>query len=78
MTHEESWNKNFELLKAYIEEHHHLPDKKKVENRGLLWWAKAQRKKIKEGTLDDEKKSLFLQLLDTRSTEHSGGRRNEK
>ena len=42
MTHEESWNQNFELLKAYIEEHHHLPDKKKVENRGLLSWAKYQ------------------------------------
>lgn len=46
MTHEESWNKSFELLKAYIEEHHHLPDKKKVESRGLLSWAKYQRKRI--------------------------------
>lgn len=27
MTHEESWNQNFESLKAYIEEHHHLLDK---------------------------------------------------
>ena len=33
MTHEENCHHNFELLKAYIEEHHHLPDKKKVENR---------------------------------------------
>lgn len=46
MTHEESWNRNFELLKAFIEEHHHLPDKKKVESRGLLSWAKYQRKRI--------------------------------
>lgn len=40
MTHEKSWNQNFELLKTYIDEHHHLPVKRKVENRGLLSWAK--------------------------------------
>ncbi len=27
MTNEESWQQNFELLKAYIEEHHQLPEK---------------------------------------------------
>ena len=75
MTHEESWNQNFELLKAYIEDHHHLPDKKKVENRGLLSWTKFQRKKIKAGTLDEEKTRLFLELMDSRSKEHTGGRR---
>lgn len=74
MTHEDSWNQNFELLKAYIEEHHHLPDKKKVENRGLLSWAKYQRKRIKAGALDEEKTRLFLELMDSRSKEHCGGR----
>lgn len=67
MTHEESWYKNFELLKEYIGEHHHLPDKKKVENRGLLNWAKYQRKRIKAGALDEEKTRLFLELMDSRS-----------
>lgn len=75
MTHEESWQQNFELLKSYIEEHHHLPDKKKVENRGLLWWAKAQRKKIKLGALEEDKRRLFEELMDSRSKEHTGGRR---
>ena len=75
MTHDESWHQNFELLKAYIEEHHHLPDKKKVENRGLLSWAKYQRKRIKAGALDEEKTRLFLELMDSRSKEHTGGRR---
>lgn len=75
MTHEEGWNQNFGLLKAYIEEHHHLPDKKKVENRGLLSWAKYQRKRIKAGALDEEKTSLFLELMDSRSKEHTGGKR---
>lgn len=75
MTHEESWQQNFESLKAYIEEHHHLPDKKKVENRGLLSWAKYQKKRIKAGALDEEKKRLFEELMDSRSKEHNGGRK---
>lgn len=75
MTHEEIWHQNFELLKAYIEEHHHLPDKKKVENRGLLSWAKYQRKRIKAGALDEEKKLLFEELMESRSKEHTGGRK---
>lgn len=72
--HDEKWLANYEALKAYIEEHHHLPDKHKIENRGLLSWAKYQRKKIKEGTLDAEKRVQFESLLATRSTEHTGGR----
>ena len=80
MTYEEGWKQNFELLIAYIEEHHHLPDKKKVENRGLLSWAKYQRKRIKAGELDEEKKRkekkrMFLELMDSRSKEHTGGKR---
>lgn len=74
MPHEESWHQNFELLKAYIDEHHHLPDKKKVENRCLLSWAKYQRKRIKAGALDEEKTRPFLELMDSRSKEHCGGR----
>lgn len=75
MTHEESWHQNFEMLKAYVDEHHHLPDKKKIENRGLLWWAKAQRKKIKLGALEEDKRRLFEELMESRSKEHTGGRR---
>ena len=69
-----NWFQNYEALKAYIQERGHLPDKHVVTNRSLLSWAKYQRKKIKEGTLDDEKQELFELLLATRSTEHTGGR----
>ncbi|MBQ0164179.1 MAG: helicase associated domain-containing protein [Bacteroidales bacterium] len=71
---DERWT-NYEALKAYILLRGHLPDKHVVENRALLSWAKYQRKKIKEGTLDAEKLELFESLLATRSTEHTGGRR---
>ena len=70
-----NWYQNYEALKAYIQERGHLPDKHVVENRALLSWAKYQRKKIKEGTLDEEKLELFESLLATRSTEYTGGGR---
>lgn len=72
---DDKWLTNYEALKAYILERGHLPDKHVVENRSLLSWAKDQRKKIMEGTLDEEKRELFESLLATRSTEHTGGRR---
>ena len=72
-----NWHQNFEALKAYIQERGHLPDKHVVENRALLSWAKYQRKKIKEGTLDAEKRALFEALLATRSNEHTGGKKEE-
>ncbi|MCQ2231023.1 MAG: helicase associated domain-containing protein [Paludibacteraceae bacterium] len=74
---ESNWYQNYEPLKAYILERGHLPDKHVVENRALLSWAKYQRKKIKEGTLDAEKLKLFETLLATRSNEHTGGRRKK-
>lgn len=54
-----NWYQNYEALKAYIQERGHLPDKHVVENRALLSWAKYQRKKIKEGTLDAEKREML-------------------
>lgn len=65
-TRDQVWNRNFRKLKAYIDEHHYLPDKKKVEHRGLLNWVKYNRKKIKAGTLDPEKMQLLSELLDSR------------
>lgn len=72
-----NWCQNYEALKAYIQERGHLPEKHVVTNRSLLSWAKYQRKKIKEGTLDNLKREMFESLLATRSTEHTGGRRKK-
>lgn len=74
-TNETNWHNKFNELKAYIALHGHLPNKRCVDNRGLLSWAKYQRRKIKEGTLDEDKKTLFLDLLATRINEHTGGRK---
>lgn len=73
--HDIKWMVNYEALKAYIDEHHHLPDKHKIENRGLLSWWKYQMKKKKAGTLTEGQKRMLQALADSRSTEHIGGRR---
>ena len=74
---EENWITNYEALKVYIDEHHHLPDKHKVENRGLLSW-KYQMKKKKAGTLTGEQERMLQELAESRSTEHTGGRRKKQ
>lgn len=74
----EQWMANYEALKAYIDEHHHLPDKHKVENRSLLNFSKYTRKKIKEGTLSADKQLMFESLMNERHLdEHTGGRRKK-
>ena len=72
-----NWHQNFEALKAYIQERGHLPDKHVVENRALLSCTKYQRKKIKEGTLDEKNRELLESFLSSRLTEHTGGRRKK-
>lgn len=74
---EDKWMANYDALKTYIAEHGHLPDKHKIESRALLSWAKYQKRKIKEETIDEEKRIMFEALLATRSTEHTGGRRKK-
>ena len=74
---DENWITNYEALKTYIDEHHHLPDKHRVENRGLLSWWKYQKKKRKEGKLTEEQCRLLDELLSLRTNEHTGGRRKK-
>lgn len=76
---DERWLANYEALKAYIAEHHHLPDKHKAENRGLLSWWKYQMIILRHAQepLDSklaERKRMLQTLADSRSKEHTGGR----
>ena len=68
MTHEEMWLEKYALLKQFIEENGHLPNKKKVENRGLLNWWKYNMKLVKQGRLDDERLRLLHELSDMRTS----------
>ena len=63
---EQKWQVNYEQLKDYILEHHQLPDKKKVENRGLLNWWKYNKKCIKLGKLSEYRVNMLQILSDMR------------
>lgn len=78
MTNDERWITFINELREYILEHHHLPDKHKVENRGLLNQTKYFRKKMKDGTLNEERAQELEAVLSLRSSEHTGGRKRLK
>ncbi len=59
---EEKWLSHYEALRCYLEANHQLPDKKKVENRGLLNWWKYNKKLLKTGRLTEERLELLRQL----------------
>ena len=65
---EQNWQERYAQLLAYVREHRHLPDKRKVENRGLLNWWKYNRKLILQGKLD----AHHIQLLDQLSRMREG------
>lgn len=62
MKREANWYRNYQELKTYIEQHGQLPDKKKVENRGLLNWWKYNMKMVKQGKMEPEKERLLAEL----------------
>lgn len=57
---------NYESPKVYISKQHHLPNKKKVEHRGLLNWWKYNMKLIKQGKSSSEKERILKELSDMR------------
>lgn len=67
MKNETRWLENYEQLKLFIQEHGHLPNKKKVENRGLLNWWKYNQKLIRRGALDEERCQMLQRLSDMRT-----------
>lgn len=67
MDREETWNKKYQALKAYVEEYKQFPDKKKVENRALLNWWKYNKKRMKQGAMNEDKQALLLELSNMRT-----------
>lgn len=66
---EERWTANYNALKDYIGRHGQLPDKKKVDNRGLLNWWKYNMKCVRAGKMDKDK-LLMLKRLNEMRNEH--------
>lgn len=67
MDREDTWNKKYQALKAYVEEHKQFPDKTKVENRALLNWWKYNKKRMKQGAMTEDKQALLLELSNMRT-----------
>lgn len=68
---EENWLTNFEALTAHVAVTGHFPDKHSTLNN----WVRYQRKRMKAGIMPVEQMRLFLELAESRSREHMGGRR---
>ena len=62
MRNEKKWLDNYMKLKAYIEGHGQLPDKKKEENRNLLNWWKYNRRLTKQGKISSERAKMLTEL----------------
>ena len=48
------WTNKYVQLKHYLLEHHHLPDKRTQENRGLLNWWKSHQTRLQKGLCPPE------------------------
>lgn len=70
---ERMWMEKYDELKEYIIVHKHLPDKHKVDNRGLLNWWKYNMKRKNKGLLTEERIAMLEELANMRSKEHTGG-----
>lgn len=61
-------------LRVYVQEHHLFPAKHST----ALNKIKYIRRKINEGTLEEWKKKMFLEIAEMRDlTQHTGGRRKK-
>lgn len=70
---EKMWMEKYAELKEYVIAHKHLPDKHKVESRGLLNWWKYNMKRKNKGLLAEERIAMLKELSNMRSKEHTGG-----
>lgn len=74
MTNEERWSAFINELKAYIEEHHLGPSK----HTTLYNQCRYFKRRLREGTLDEEKAEELESVLSMRDlTLHTGGRRKK-
>lgn len=74
MSNEERWNNFISELRAYVEVHHHFPNK----HTNLLSRVNYTCKKINEGKLEDWKREMFDEIAGMRDMEeHTGGRKSK-
>ncbi len=63
MKQDERWQKRYEEVKSFIEEHHRNPSKHRIEEHDMLNWVKQQRKLVNKGILKEDRLGMFKELL---------------
>ena len=51
-------------VKAFIEVNHRNPSRHRIEEHDMLNWLKANRKALNAGNMKEERKELFIKLLE--------------
>ena len=64
MTQEERWIEKYNEVKAFILENKRNPSKHRIEEHLMLNFVKHNRKLLNAGKMKEERKALFLELLD--------------
>lgn len=65
MTQDEVWLKKYQEVMTFIEMNHRNPSRHNPEERGLyLNWLKQNRKLMNAGKMKEERKALFLKLME--------------
>ena len=63
---ERMWLARFAKMEAYINEHHHLPDKKKKDHMDLVNWWKYNVRLAKRGKLSEARLQKLKALSESR------------
>ncbi len=63
---ERMWREKFAKIEAYINEHHHLPSKKKKDHMDLVNWWKYNVRLAKRGKLSEARLQKLRALSESR------------
>ena len=65
MTQDEAWLKKYQEVMTFFETNHRNPSRYNPEERGSYCnWLKQNRKLLNAGKMKEERKALFLKLLE--------------
>ena len=64
MTHDERWLERYTEVKAFIESNHRNPSRYRIEEHLMLNFLKHNRKLINAGVMKEDRRELFLKLLE--------------
>lgn len=64
MTQDERWMERYTEVKAFIESNHRNPSRHRIEEHLMLNFLKHNRKLMNAGALKEERRVLFLELLE--------------